>query len=144
MDLSYPKGSSINDGIESELCSLSYTSESVDDAVSIFQKGQGTLLANLDLESVYRIIPVHPQDRHLLDIQFDGKLYVDTALPFGLCSAPKTFSVLADGLLWIMIQHGIQAALDDYIFIGNPETSECADALKLALQLHNLGCQCLS
>ena len=57
---------------------------------------------------------------------------MDTALPFGLRSA------LADGLLWIMTQHGIQAALhylDDYIFLGNPETSECAEALKLALQL---------
>ena len=137
VDLSYPKGSSVNDGIESELCSLSYAS--VDDAVSIIlQKGQGTLLAKLDLESAYRIIPVHPQDRHLLGMQFDGKLYVDTALPFGLRSAPKIFSALADRLLWIMTQHGIHAALhylDDYIFMGNPETSECADALKLALQL---------
>ena len=137
VDLSHPKGSSVNDGVESELCSLSYAS--ADDVVSmILQKRQGTLLAKLDLESAYRIIPVHPQDRHLLGMQFDGKLYVDTVLPFGLRSAPKIFSVLADGLLWIMTQHGIQAALhylDDYIFLGNPETSECAEALKLALQL---------
>ena len=144
VDLSHPKGSSVNDGIESVLCSLSYAS--VDDAVSIIlQKGQGTLLAKLDLESAYRIIPVHPQDRHLLGMQFDGKLYVDTALPFGLRSAPKIFSALADGLLWIMTQHGIHAALhylDDYIFMGNPETSESADALKLALQLcEQLGLQ---
>ena len=136
MDLSHLKGSSVNDGTQSELCSLLYAS--VDDAVPmILQKGQGTLLAKLDLESVYRIISVHPQDRHLLGMQFDGKLYVDTALPFGLRSAPK-ISALADGLMWIMTQHGIQAALhylDDYIFLGNPETSECAEALKLALQL---------
>ena len=60
----------------------------------------------------------------------------DTALPFGLCSAPKIFSALANGLLWIMTQHGIHAALhylDDYIFMDNTETSECADALKLAV-----------
>ena len=51
MDLSHPKGSSVNDGIESELCSLSYAS--VDDAVSmILQEGQGTLLAKLDLKCV--------------------------------------------------------------------------------------------
>ena len=96
------------------------------------------MLAKLDLESAYRIIPVHPQDRHLLDMQFDGKLYVDTALPVGLRSAPKIFSALANKLLWIMTHHDIHSALhylDDYIFIGNPETSECADALKLALLL---------
>ena len=37
-----------------------------------------------------------------------------------------------------MTRHGIQAALhylDDYIFFGTPDTSECAEALKLALQL---------
>ena len=43
-----------------------------------------TMLAKLDLQSPYRIIPVHPQDCHLLGMQFDGNLYVDTALPFGL------------------------------------------------------------
>ena len=56
MDLSHPKGSSINDGIDSELCSLSYAS--IDDAVvTILQKGEGTLLAKLHLESAYRIVP---------------------------------------------------------------------------------------
>ena len=137
VDLSHPKGASVNDGIEQDLCSLSYAS--IDDAVSmVLQKGRGTLLAKLDLESAYRIVPVHPQDRHLLGMQFDGELYVDTALPFGLRSAPKIFTALADGLLWIMTRHGIQAALhylDDYIFFGTPDTSECAEALKLALQL---------
>ena len=37
-----------------------------------------------------------------------------------------------------MTHYGIQAALhylDEYMFIGNPNTSECADALKLALQI---------
>ena len=38
VDLSHLKGSSVNDGIKSELCSLLYPS--VDDAVSILQKGR--------------------------------------------------------------------------------------------------------
>ena len=41
-------------------------------------------------------------DRHLLGMQWDGKLYVDTALPFGLHLAPKIFTALADGLMWII------------------------------------------
>lgn len=137
VDLSHPKGASVNDGIEPELCTLTYAS--IDNATSvILQRGQGTLLAKLDLESAYRIMPVHPHDRHLLGMQFDGKLYVDAALPFGLRSAPKLFTALADGLLWIMSRHGIKAVLhylDDYIFFGSPETQECAEALKIALQL---------
>ena len=64
--------------------------------------------------------------------------YVDTVLPFGLCSAPKIFTVLADGLLWIMGHNGIRQAihyLDDYLFFGSPGSQECADALRLALSL---------
>ena len=41
------------------------------------------LMENLDVESTYRIIPVHPTDRLLLGMMWNGKLYVDTALPFG-------------------------------------------------------------
>ena len=40
-------------------------------------------MAKLDIRSAYRIVPVHPQDRHLLGMMWDGKLYVDVALPFG-------------------------------------------------------------
>ena len=56
-------------------------------SVSDPSKRTGDIVSKLDLESIYRIIPVHPQDRHLLGMQFDGKLYVDVVLPFGLRSA---------------------------------------------------------
>lgn len=98
VDLSHPKGNSIHDGIEPDLCSLLYVS--INDAVTkVLKKGKGTMLAKLDLESAYRVVPVHPQDCHLLGMQWDGKLYVDTALLFGLRSVPKIITALADGLL---------------------------------------------
>ena len=137
VDLSYPRDNSVNDGIEPELCSLSYAS--IDDAVEmVLKKGRGTRLAKIDLESAYRIVPVHPQDRLLLGMRWEGKVYLDTALPFGLRSAPKIFTALADGLIWIMIKQGIRSVLhylDDYLFAGDPGTSECAEALQLALNL---------
>ena len=62
MDLSDPAGFSINDGIDRELCSLKYVS--VDDAVrSVVDLGPGTLIAKLDIESAYRIVPVHTSCR---------------------------------------------------------------------------------
>ena len=137
LDLSHPEGNSVNDGIEPDLCSLTYTS--IDDAVKLVLKmGKGTMLAKLDLESAYRVVPVHPQDRLLLGMKWDGKVYIDSALPFGLRSAPKIFTALADTLLWIMINQGIRAVLhylDDYLFLGSPKTTECAVALQLALCL---------
>ena len=38
---------------------------------------QGALIAKLDIESAYRIVPVHPDDRSLLGIQWKGATYID-------------------------------------------------------------------
>ena len=60
--------------------------------------GKGTLLAKVDIESAFCNIPVHPNDRHLLGMLWNNKLYIDTLLPFGLCSVPKIFNSVADAL----------------------------------------------
>ena len=82
VDLSHPEAGSVNDSIQPELCSLQYVH---------MDHGPGAKMAKLDIRSAYRIVPVHPQDRHLLGMMWDGKVYVDAALPFGLRSAPKIF-----------------------------------------------------
>ena len=92
VDLSARDGASVNDGIGAEVCSLTYAS--VDNAVSIVQHlGQGTQLVKMDLKDAYHIIPVHPQNHHLLGIQWD---FLDHNLRFGLQSAPKVFTAFAD------------------------------------------------
>ena len=53
------------------------------------QLGKGSLLAKMDIESAYRLVPVHPQDRILQAVEWDGQIYVDPMLPFGLRSAPN-------------------------------------------------------
>ena len=63
-DLSFPPGASVNDGIDPDLYSLSYTS--IDEVAKlVVQHGVRALLAKADIESAYRLIPVHPQDRPL-------------------------------------------------------------------------------
>ena len=59
-------------------------------------------MAKTDIKSAYRICPVLVDDRLLLGMPFQGKVYVDTALPFGMHLAPKIFNALADALLWIL------------------------------------------
>ena len=87
-DLSFPREHSVNDGIDLALCSLSYST--VDEVASLVARlGPGALLAKIDIESAYRLIPVHPHDCPLLAMQWDGHLYIDPMLPFGLRSAPK-------------------------------------------------------
>ena len=133
--MSHPKGSSINDGISPELCSLAYAS--IDDAVKIIlQQGRGAELAKLDVANAYRIIPVHPEDRSLLGMRWKGKLLIDTALPFGLRSAPKIFTAVADGLRWILSNRGVGPSLhylDDFLFVGPPQSSQCRESLQLAV-----------
>ena len=95
LDLSSPEGSSINDGIGPDMSSLSYVS--VDDATRLIAShGPGPALAKIDIKSAYRIIPIHPEDRHLLGMKWEGSLYLDACLPFGLRSAPKIFTAVAD------------------------------------------------
>ena len=116
LDLSSPEGHSVNDGIPSHLCSLSYIS--VDDAArAVVRAGRGALLAKVDIKSAYRIVEVHPEDRLLLGMQFAGLTFVDSALPLGLRSAPKIFTALADALEWVVRRAGVNTLLhylDDF------------------------------
>ncbi len=99
LDLSSPTGQSVNNGVGKELASLSHVS--VDDVVNrVQQLGKGAMMAKMDVKQAYQNIPVHPLDRHLLGMNWAGKTYVDTTLPFGLRSAappppPPPFSCSA-------------------------------------------------
>ncbi len=40
-------------------------------------------------------------------MKWQGQVYIDATLPFGLRSAPLIFSVVADAAMWIMMQRGV-------------------------------------
>ena len=126
MNLSYRLGKSVKNAIDSEMSSLTYTK--VDDlANQVAQMGKGTLMAKMDVEEA---ILIHPDDRHLLGIYWDGQVYMYAALPFGLRSAPLILTALADGLQWVLQQPGtsfIAHYLDDFITLGPLGTSQRAD-----------------
>jgi len=44
----------------------------------------------------------------MLGMMWDGKVYVDAALPFGLRSAPKIFTALADAIECIAKSQGVE------------------------------------
>ncbi len=77
-------------------------------------------MAKMDIKQVYRNIPVHPTDRLLLGMQWQGEVYVDAALPFGLRSAPLISTAVADALQWLMEQRGgenIDHYIDDFVTV---------------------------
>ena len=132
-DLLFPHGASVNDGMNPLFCSLCYTT--VDEIAAVVEcLGLGTMLAKIDVESAYRLLPVHPQDRILQAIFCEGQLYIDTVLPFGLRSAAKMFNAVADALNWHLKKAGVEFVehcLDDYIIMGSPGTSQCQDSLTM-------------
>ena len=136
IDLSFPRGCSVDDGVEPEVCSLHYTS--VDEACKrVMAK------AKFDVEGAFRTIPVHPNDRRLLGMHWDDRIDVDKVLPFGLRSAPKLYNaVAADALLWILTNsYGVDGLhyLDDFLVFGVPDSQQCREALRRALAQ----CACL-
>ena len=119
LDLSIPEGFSVNDGIDSDLSSIRYPSFDLA-AKLIMAERKGALLSKIDIRDAYRIIPVHPGDWWLLGMKWNGQFFIDTRLPFGLRSAPKIFSAVADALQWVMIQQQVPTCihyLDDFLFV---------------------------
>ena len=63
---------------------------------------------------------------------------MDRALPFGLRSAPKIFSAVADMIAWALHCAGVQHQLhylDDFLFMGAPGREEAARSLSTALEM---------
>ena len=135
--LSYPEGDSINDHIPKDPYTLQYVR--VDDAIHIFQSlGPGSFMAKTDLKSAFRLIPIHPDDWHLLGIHWQDQYYVDLYLPFGLRSAPFLFNQFSDALEWILkhnygLQHVLHI-LDDF-FIAEQSRMQCLTSFSTLLRL---------
>lgn len=66
--LSYPDGSSVNDFIPSEKSTVHYASAS--NAIAMIKSiACGAHMSKTDIKSAFRIIAIHPDDYHLLDME---------------------------------------------------------------------------
>ena len=114
--LSYPMGKSVNDGISHEHSSVQYS----------------------NIDHAFRILPINPQDYHLLGIKWSGQYYYDKCMPMGCSSSCKTFETFSTAVEWIA-QDKLGIAnlihlLDDFLLIQTTE-SQCSRSLRLFLEL---------
>ena len=127
LDLSSPRGSSINEGIPKELFSVRYSS--FDDAVDLVRLlGKSTFMAKLDIRHAFRLCPVRPDQWCLLGYCWEGQFFFDSRLPFGSRSSPFIFNTFADLLLRILIViGGIQCIVHylDHFFLCTCSREEC-------------------
>ena len=68
VDLSSPHdGNSVNDNLHYHLSHVSYSSTD-DVAMLMHFLGPGTLMAKIDIQNAYRLVPIHPADHHFLGV----------------------------------------------------------------------------
>lgn len=119
VDMSFPEGASVNDGISPSYCSLRYPSI-IMGIQQILAAVRGAQLSKLDIKDDYRIVPVHQDYWPLLGMHWKNRYFVNTRLPFGLRSAPKLFTALADAAQWLIQSRSVDCCLhylDDYFFV---------------------------
>ena len=69
--MSHPKGKSVN-----SQATMLPSLVTINDAIhQIIKLGQGTKLAKVDIKGAFRLLPVHPADRHLLQMALDEHVY---------------------------------------------------------------------
>ena len=133
LDLSSPRGDSVNDGISQEDFACSYSK--FDDATSIvLHLGRGAFMGKIDIKHAFRICPVAPEQWYLLCFRWLGQFFTDTRLPFGSRSSPFIFNTFAIALAWIMVTIGqigfLIHYLDDF-FIASATREGCQNDLDI-------------
>ena len=78
--------------------------------------GTGTLMGKDNIELAYHLIPIHADDRPPLGFQWRG-MFCDAMFSFGLRSAPKNFTAVADALGWCLCQGGIELIYHYWSFV---------------------------
>lgn len=128
MHLSYPPSISINHNIDPIHTTVTYTSfDRVIETINLVSKEE--MISKCDIKSAFRLIRVYPGDFELLGLYFNGNYYFDKCLPFGCAISCRIFEMFATFLEWlVMDQTNLQTVhhyLDDFIFIGKPNTNQC-------------------
>ena len=146
LDLSWPAGSSVNDGISKDLFlgePVSLTYPTVDDiADRIIQLGPGCLLFKRDLKRAYRQLPVDPFDYPLLGYSWRDKLFFDVRLAMGLRSAAMACQRVTNAVCFMLSRVGcnVLSYLDDFMGISAPRSAfddyALTGSLLQALGLH--------
>jgi hypothetical protein len=84
---------------------------------------RGTQAAVFDVDAAFRNIPTHPSARPFLAIMIKGLIHLDHVLNFGASPSPGIFGRVADAMVKILLNRGIEAVIkwvDDFIFFRYP------------------------
>jgi len=143
-DLSFPRGRSVNDGIQLESYlggSGKVTYPTVDDFIQLIQaRGQGSLLFKRDLSRAYRQFFLDPADVYFQGFRWRDGVYFDCALVMGCKSAALMCQRTTSAIASFMELQGVSICsyLDDFAGCARPERAE-EDFVLLGTLLSELG-----
>ena len=136
-NLSYPPGNCVNEGIPEQFCTVQY--QTLDHAIQIIQSlGREVYVAKADIQDAFRLIPIKPDDYHLLGFRVNSSFYYDKCLPMGCSSSCQIFELFTTFIHWLLqekfgVKH-IVHILDDFMFFGK-DYSECKSYLNSFIDL---------
>ena len=131
LDLSYPRGASLNDQVDRELFDASefvLKLPTVDDVVEqIIKTGDDVTLSKIDVARAFRNLRVDPADAMKLGITWQDDVYIDAAVAFGWVHGSAAFQCVSDAVTFIAAKAGINmvAYIDDYIIISPKTSAQC-------------------
>lgn len=101
--------------------------------------GKNALIAKADVAESYRMVPLSPLDYPRLGFSWRGQFYFERVLVMGASSSVQIFESVSKTIQWILQTklgvHRVSHIIDDFMFVGCANTSECADALRIFLDL---------
>ena len=138
VDLSYPRGCSVNAGIRKGMYQglpSTYTLPSIMDlADEVARLGRGCYMWCTDLSRAYRQLRACPLAAPLYGITLDGKVYIDTAPPFGCRTSSMACARTTNAVVYLLqkLGHFAKCYLDD--FAGAAGTRQWAEAAYAAFK----------
>ena len=108
LDLSYPKGYSLNDQVDRDLFDASAFRLKLplaDDIVKEIKKhGDDVTLSKFDVARAFRNLCVDPADAMKLGIRWQDDVYIDAAVMFGWVHGNAAFQCVSDAVTFIAIK----------------------------------------
>ena len=137
IDLSWPKGASVNDGIHKDsylATDFCLTFPTVDHITQELKKfGRGCHIYKVDVSRAFRHVKLDPRDYDLLGLRWRDVTYVDTCVPFGSRHGTQIFQRLSDAVRHVMRQKGFKVInyVDDFVGVATPDVARRSyDALR--------------
>lgn len=142
-NLSFPAGTSVNDGIQEEFKSVQY--QDIEDAVALMRKyGKNCGLFKLDIQNAYKIVLIHYSDWELLGFTLDQDVYVDKT-PMWLSYSCHLFEEFSTAVHWVCenklgIYGKLVHLLDEFLVVGPSDLQLChRDLNKIMFLFKDIG-----